>query len=52
MTPAAPPETGTTEPNDTCSSEFLGQHCLQTRPAPTTNTGRYLLSRLRLDTAS
>ena len=50
-TPAAPPETGTTKPNDTCSTSSSANSTTACRPASsTTNTGRFhLLSRSRLD---
>ena len=50
-TPAAPPETGTTKPNDTCSTNSSANSTTACKPASsTTNTGRFhLLSRSRLD---
>ncbi len=50
-TPAAPPETGTTKPNDTCSTSSSANSTTACTPASsTTNTWRsHLLSRSRLD---
>ena len=50
-TPAAPPETGTTKPNDTCSTNSSANFTTAYKPASsTTNTGRFhLLSHVRLD---
>jgi hypothetical protein len=44
-TPAAPLETGTTKPNDICSTSSLANSTTAYRPAsPTTNTGRPTLT--------
>jgi hypothetical protein len=50
-TPAAPPETGTTKPNDTCSTNSSASSTTACTPASsTTNTWRFhLLSAARLD---
>ena len=49
--PAAPPETGTAKPNDTCSTNSSANFTTACKPASsTTNTGRFhLLSNSRLD---